>query len=401
MIDALVGRQPIFDRRLDVIGYELLFRGHDTDHARVVDADQATTQTILNTFLEIGLDQIVGKEPAFINLTRSFILEELPLPFPPDQVVLEVLEDITVDRELISALQDLSNRGYRIALDDVVNPYDLRPLLPIAHIVKLDLLAIDRTKIAPYAAFLRQYKVKLLAEKVETPQMQNMCQRLGFDYFQGYFLCRPMLVKGQRIPTSRLALLRLLAKLQDPDMEFRELEQIIGQDASLGYKLLRLINSAYYSLRAEVASIHQALTLLGIKSIQSWVSLILLAEIDDKPRELLTIAMIRAKMCELLAQALKMRNEETFFLVGLFSVLDAMLDLPMEKVLKSLPLTDEIVRALLKNEGKLGKVLQHVLMYERGEWDKIEQFGIEIRPLRNAYLESLKWARAVSGELGL
>ena len=229
MLDVFVGRQPIYDRRLNVIGYELLFRSHDADRAEFADGDRATSQVILNTFMEIGLERLVGNGLAFINLTRSFILEKHPIPLLNDRVVLEVLEDITVDEELVSALQLLSGRGYKIALDDVVNPRDLGPLLDIADIVKLDLADIERARLGEYADILRQHNVKLLAEKVETPDVFSICRGHGFDYFQGYFLCRPNVVSGRRMPGIRLSILRLLARLHAPDIDFRELEEISKQ----------------------------------------------------------------------------------------------------------------------------------------------------------------------------
>lgn len=265
MLEIFVGRQPIYDRQLKVVGYELLFRSYEADHAEFVDGDRATSQVILNTFTEIGLERLVGNGLAFINLTRSFILGEYPPPLAKHRVVLEILEKIPVDKELIEALRVLSARGYQLALDDVVDPHDVGQLLDIADFVKLDLAAVERGRLEEHVTTLRQRKVKLLAEKVETQDVFELCRDLGFDYFQGYFLCRPNVVRGQRMPATRLAIMRLLAKLQVPDIEFGRLEEIVRHDISLSYKLLRLINSAFYARPTEIKSIRQALTLLGIR----------------------------------------------------------------------------------------------------------------------------------------
>ena len=399
MAGIFVGRQPIYDSDLKVVAHELLFRSHDTDKSDVDDGEQATTQVILNAFLEIGLNRLIGNGLAFINLTRSFFLGDYPIPLPKERVVLEVLEDIDIDDEFIAAVQKLSDQGYTIALDDVVNPEDVAPLLEIADIVKLEILGSDPADIRQYTNYLRPYNVKLLAEKIETNEEFELCKILGFEYFQGYFLNRPNIVEGQRIPESRLTILQLLSELQKPDLEIRGLEKIISRDVSLSYKLLRLINSATFGTKERVGSLLQALTLLGIRQIKQWVSLIFLSKIEDKPRELLVTSIMRAKMCEILAKALKYKNPDTGFTVGLFSVLDALLDLKLEDILAQLPLSDEINDALLHGEGRFGLLLKSVIAYEKGDWDNIKGLKLNKKIIIDAYLQSLDWTNTVSGEL--
>jgi EAL and modified HD-GYP domain-containing signal transduction protein len=221
MPEVFVGRQPIYTRKLDVCAYELLFRSNETNRAQVVNGNQATSQVILNTFMEIGLDTIVGQKRAFINLTRDFLLQEYSAVFPAKRVVLEVLEDVPVDAALIAAVRRLSAQGYTIALDDFVYHERLRPLVEVADIIKVDVLALDRKTLSEHSTLLRQYNVQLLAEKVETQDAFKFCKALGFDYFQGYFFCKPEIIKGHRVPANRLATLQLLARLRDPDVEFR------------------------------------------------------------------------------------------------------------------------------------------------------------------------------------
>ena len=400
VLDIFVGRQPIFDRQLNVVGYELLFRGFEADEANVVDGDLATSQVIVNTFMEIGLDRLVGNGLAFMNLTRRFLIDEYPLPVMQGRMVLEVLEDVKVDEALVNALRRLSRQGYQIALDDVVHPEDVSPLLEIADIVKIDLLAVDQDRLGEHVATLREYGVRLLAEKVETHEDMELCLDLGFDCFQGFFLSRPKVVSGRRMPASRLAIVRLLAELQNPYIEFGELEAIVRQDVALSYRLLRLINSAFFSLPTKITTIRQALTLLGIQQVQAWLSLLLLAKIDDKPRALMTTAMTRAKMCELLAMAANEPGPEADFTVGLFSVLDALLDLPMEEVVTALPLSDEVTAALLESQGHLGAALDCALAYERGDWDAVSYLSLTPEEIRDAYLESLDWTMRAGALLG-
>lgn len=398
MPDVFVGRQPIFDRALDVVAYELLFRSSDTNWADITDGEYATSQVVHDAFMEIGLESLVGSKRAFINLTRDFILQDYTAVFPTDRVVLEVLENIVIDAELIEAIRALSRQGYTIALDDFVFDENLHPLVEVADIVKVDVLALARPALRQNVARLRQYDVKLLAEKVETRDELAYCQELGFDYFQGYFLCEPDIVKGQRSPANRLAVLRLLAKLQEAETTLAQLEAIIRQDVSLSFKLLRLVN-ADPSLPHQIESIHQALLHLGTKFITAWASLIMLADIGDKPHELMVTALIRGKMCELLAGSQHLPDKERFFTVGLFSVLDAMLDSPMADIVASLPLTEDVAQALLTYEGVVGTTLRSVLAYERNNWEAIHELDLDRWVIGETYVQALVWASAVGDQL--
>jgi len=394
-LDLFVGRQPIFNRKMEVIGYELLYRDSDSNAANFSDGDHATSSVIINTFVEIGLDRLVGsKGLAFINLTRSYFTGELPLPLKHNRIVLEVLEDIVLDDSFVASVKELSENGYQIALDDVINPDDVTALLNISNIVKVDLLGVDWDKLGEYVTRFKKYNVKLLAEKVETLDEYNQCLDLGFDYFQGYFLAKPNIVKGKKLRGSRIAILNLLAKLQSNDIEFYELEKMISYDVSLSYKLLKLINSAFLSRGSEIQSIRQALTLLGLKQVRGWVSLLLLSETGDKPPELITTAMVRAKMCELLAKKAN-QSSEGDFIVGLFSVLDALLDISLTEVLSSIPLSPDIINALLLREGKMGEMLNCVLAYEKGQWESVKYFELSNEEIKDTYLDSIDWAKEV------
>lgn len=397
--DVFVGRQPIYNRQLDVVAYELLFRGGDTNQAVITDGEKATSQLLVNTFMEIGLGRIVGRARAFLNVSRDFILGDYPLPPTETKVALEILEDVTVDEKLLNAVRDLSRRGYVIVLDDFVYHRSLQPLVDIADIIKIDVLALGNVATKQHVEFLRGYNVELLAEKVETQEDFEFCKELGFDYFQGFFFCKPKVIRGSRVPPTRLAVLRLLGKLQDPNTAFKELEEIIHQDASLSYKLLRLINSAFYALPKKVGSIHHALVILGCRMLRNWVSVIVMSKTGDKPQELLVTALLRARMCELLGGALRRKDTETFFTVGLFSVLDALLDRSMGEIVELLPLADEVNQALLHRNGLYGQVLFCVTAYERGDWEKTDFLGLPHEMVKNAYLAAVEWADGVGGTL--
>lgn len=397
--DIYIGRQPIYDRGLRVIGYELLYRGGAANRAGLVDGDQATSQVILNAFLEIGLERLVGDRLAFINLTRGFLTAFPDLPLPREQVVLEVLEDIEVDGEVVRAVLELSRKGYRIALDDFIFHERLRPLVALADIIKIDVLALSEGELIAHVARLRAPGRKLLAEKVEDQAMFRRCRELGFDYFQGYFFCRPEVVKGRRPPASRLAVLRLLAELQDPDIPTQRLETLISADAALSYKLVRLVNSPAFGLATRIDSLRRAIVILGLRRLRALASVLALARIEDKPSELMTLALVRARMCDRLARRLGTVDPDAAFTTGLFSVLDALLDQPMEAVIEQIPLAEEIGQALLGRAGPVGTVLDCVLRYEHAEWERACCPGLPPEAIRDAYLGALDWAREVQRTL--
>lgn len=396
--DFLIGRQPIYDRQQRVVAYELLYRTHAAPEAAVFqDGDLATSQVILNSVLDIGLETLVGKKIAFINLTESFITGEIPLPLEPARVVLEVLETIRPTAEILQGLQRFVDEKFVIAMDDFVYHPEYEPLMPLVKIVKLDLMGVDEQELRRRVQQLAPYRLKLLAEKVESHETFQLCLELGFHLFQGFFFCKPKLVKGKRIPANRMVVLNLLAKLQDPNVEMKQLEQILIQDAALSYRLLGLINSASFNLRNPVESIHHAVAILGVKAIRNWVALLAMSRIDEKPPELMRTALVRARMCELLARQQGRVNQEQFFTVGLFSVLDALLDCPMDELLKDLPLARAVTDALLDySSGELGSTLQLVESYEQGVWDVVEEVEAESdltdSQLREAYIDAIVWA---------
>lgn len=400
MQDIYIGRQPIFDRDLNVFAYELLFRSGTQNHAGEFDGDQATSQVIVNAFIEIGLEQIVGPHLAFINLTRNFVTTQAPLPFPKDRVVLEVLESIHPDADVIAGVRNLAAQGYSVALDDFVFNEDLQPMIEQARIVKIDLMTLSRDQLSEHVRLLRGYDVKLLAEKIETQEEFEHCKQLGFDYFQGYFLSRPNIVQGTQLPPNRLAVLQVLAKLQDPRADAEDIEALISQDVALSYKLLRYINSAFFAFPKKIESLRQAVVYLGMQAIRTWVSLLVVAGLGNKPAELVTQAMQRAKMCELLAKTAKRPHADAYFTVGLFSLLEALMDAPLEKILALLPFTDDIRQALLKQEGPYGEALSCAIAYEKGDFLRAHFDRLAPSQMTDTYLASARWADQSASAIG-
>lgn len=391
MQDAFVGRQPIFDQHKIVYAYELLFRSGSENSANIVDGNQASTQVMINALTDFGLDSIVGKHRAFINLTRELLVDDLIQLLPCERVVLEILEDITVDKELVNAVQKLSTQGYIIALDDFTYSDDLRPLVEIADIIKLDVMAMTDNEIEKQVQFLRSFDTLLLAEKVETMEQFSFLKTLKFDYYQGYFLSKPSIIKGKRTPTNKLSILQLLSKLARAETEHSEIESLISQDVTLSYKILRYINAACFALPRKIASINEAIIYLGLSNIRRFASMIAMTGFNDQPHEILLTALIRARMCELLAKAAGHENTDTYFTLGLFSSLDIMLLMPMIKLVDELPLGEDLTQALLGADGQLSEALRCVLAYERQQWQVVKFNGLSAEEISNIYLQAVQW----------
>ena len=283
---VLIGRQAIFDAQLKVMGYELLYRSNQMNSAIFSDGDVVTARVMLNAFLEIGLEQLVGSQLAFVNLTTKFLRDQLCEDLPKDRVVLEVLENIPMEASVVEAMARLSSQGYTLALDDFEYNEALRPMVEQCRMVKLDVVALGLERLEAQVAQLRQFNVKLLAEKVETQEQFEFCKGLGFDYYQGYFFCKPFIVEGARIPPNQIAVLTLMTKLQNPDTKMSEIEEIIRQDVSLSYKVLRYVNSAFFSLSKKIDSIRQAACLVGLARLKTWATLLVMAGLENKPLEL-------------------------------------------------------------------------------------------------------------------
>jgi EAL and modified HD-GYP domain-containing signal transduction protein len=395
---ALVGRQAIFDRQMETFGYELLYRDGTGNSANFMDGDEATAKVMVNTFLELGIDQIAGNAQVFLNLTANFFLSRHYEVLPTKNVILEVLETIDPTPSVLEALVRARNNGYHIALDDFILRESHRVLLDHADLVKVDVLALTREELKEQVAMFREYPVRLLAEKVEDREMYDQCLALEFDYFQGYFFCKPQVMEGVRLSSNRMAVVLLLAKLQDPLIEIHELNDLVKNDVALSVKLLRYVNSASVGLPRSVDSISQAIGLVGTERMRQWASLLVLAQTGDKPSELMRVALIRAHMCESLCPSSSVPPGQGFT-VGLFSVLDAYFDCEMKQLVENLPLASEILDALLKREGVLGAILEGILAYEQGDWDHQAIKSAEADTVNSAYWKSIEWANGVMEEV--
>ena len=393
----VAARQPIFDSRLRVFAYELLFRSSLDNFFAFPDGDQATSR-VMDCVLSLGLDRLLAGHPAFINFTRETLIEDLATLLPAKHLTIEVLESVKPDLEVLQACRHLKQLGYQLALDDVASLDFDNPLLGIADIVKIDFSLASESQKAGIPRQLRGRGIKLVAEKVEERQEFDRAVAWGYDYFQGFFFCSPQMISARDIPAFKLNQLQLLKVLRRTELDYDEIEHILSRDLSFSYRLLRYLNSALFGLRSEVRSIRHALSMLGEILIKRWVAMVVLAAIaSDKPAELLRVALLRARFCELLSAPLVPRDEQgDFFLLGLFSVVDACLNQPMKVVAADLPLTPEVKDGLLGAGNVHGRVFQCVSAFERADWAAVAglagSLNLTAEFVGESYLQSLEWA---------
>lgn len=395
-----LARQPILDREQNTHGYELLFRSGPENLFRCDDPDAATCHAIDFSLL-FGSAALTNGHIAFINCTRNILLNDIITVLPRDQVVIEVVESVLADQQVLEACERLHRTGYRIALDDYVpNPHTQR-LLAFADIVKVDVLATDAARQAAIAAEMRRRGIRVLAEKVESREQFQLSQSLGYHYFQGYFFCRPETVTMQDIPCSQLAYVQVLSLTNQDFFDVDKLEQAILREPSLCYRLLRYLNSASFGL-FPIRSIRHALSLMGQREIRKWVSIVVAISLSsDRSEELIYSTLVRARCCEVLATQCR-ENSSGAFLVGIMSLMDAILDRPMEFVTSQLPLTADCKNALCGGANELGSLLRVAIGCERGAWEAITAFscksGIPEATVLETHGEACRWASEILQE---
>ncbi len=392
MAECFVGRQPIFDVNNRVFAYDLLYRSSLENTVGDVNLTVATSRVIIDAFVEIGLDNVVGRNRVLLNVDKNFLIDPDLVFVPADRVAIQVPEDLEADAEVIAGVQHLQELGYKIALGGYSRTSPSAALLPYASIVKVDALEISNDVLAGELATIGQHKVVKVAKRVETSQRRDELVELGFDCFQGHFLARPEVVSGQRMPSNRIAVLELVTKITDPDLESDDLADLIAMDASLSLRTLRFVNSPLSGLTNEVESIHHAVVLLGRNVIKSWVMLLAITGLDNNVPELVTTAFVRAKLCERLAAQAKVAGTDSFFTVGLFSLMDALMGMPMGRLLETLPFSDEVKSALTERSGVRGEAVACAETLEQGAPDGAEFLGLSGEAIADCYLEAVNWA---------
>ena len=375
MEEAFIGRQAILDQKKNVYAYEILFRsGLKNAFDPNLDGNVATQSVMVNAMLDFGMNKLVSDKRAFINFTEQNLLNRAPKLLPSENVVVEILETVQPTPEILQVVQELKAAGYKIALDDFVLMPGYEPLIDMADIIKVDFRITTDPKERKNLRKILPKHVRLLAEKIETEEEFQQALDFGYVLFQGYFFCKPAVLRRKRLTSNALSKMRLLREINRQNVDFSAITGVISSDTNLVHKLLTYINSAGVGLTNHVSNLKQATVLLGASGVRRWVTLVSLQTFsEDKPPELFTLSLLRAKFCELIAADLNRPclTPDTGFLIGMFSLLDVLLSQPMEEVLKEVALADDLNDALLGEDNDLRRILDLVIAYEQGDWDKV------------------------------
>ncbi len=395
----LLARQPILDLNLQVIGYELLCRPHPRDDASWQESqgDHATSEVMIGAYQELGFEKVTGGLPAFVNFTRNWLFN--PPVVSSNMLVAEVLEYVSADEDTIQAIERLRRMNYQVALDDfTAEPNQIR-LLPYVDIVKVDILRLpDIQQLFPMIKSYQRPWLTWLAEKVESPEEYEVCREAGCTLFQGYFFAKPTIMYGRRLPDNKISVLQLLKQLNNPDAEIADISKTLQTEPQLSFRLLQLVNSAAVACAAEVTSIQQALMLVGLDKIKTWAIVLSLGQLSEKPEVLREQAVLRGFLTQELATRQTTLDSNTAFTLGLFSLLDAFLDISMEEVCERLKLPAELSNALICHQGKYGQILNLVEEMERANWEsasfkQLDELQLEVGDITHSYQSALHATR--------
>jgi EAL and modified HD-GYP domain-containing signal transduction protein len=385
-----------------VIGYELLYRSNENSREYDgSDPDQASSEVIM-TSLDASIKMLADNKLAFINFTENLLLSEAAAILPRSHLVIEILEDILPDKDVLSSCRKLAEQGYTLSLDDFVYSDMRAPFLELAHIIKIDFLNREIDSIKEDVKILSRYnKIKLLAEKVETREVFELAKSLGFVYFQGYFFSKPVIFSKKKLSPLKANQLQLIHYAMDPMVDYKKLAAVIKNDAVLSYRILRLVNSAYYGLQYNIKNIRHALAILGITNIRKYVTLLTIERMtDEKPEELIRISLIRGHVLEALASLTEMRkSKDDLFMLGLFSFIDVLSDTSMDEVIEIISLPQKVAHALRYGEGKYADMLNLIINFERGNWaqsaELARKFNLSLVELYKLYIPAVEWANQI------
>ncbi|HXX95417.1 MAG TPA: HDOD domain-containing protein [Planctomycetota bacterium] len=399
--DQYVARQAVFDRQHRVVGYELLFRSGPENFFSHPDGDGASRQVIESSLNTFGLGRLSEGSRTFINVTPGMILQGCPTLLPPKRTALELVGSGTQDESLISALQRLATEGCWIVLDDFTLARAREPAAGIADVLKVDFSSVGAAERAAIVKARPNPRTQLLAKKVESRDQLLEALEQGYSLFQGFFFCKPEMIAHRELPTFKANYLRLMGEVNREGVDYGELDKIIKADLALSLKILRYVNSALFSLTRKVDSIRQAISMVGTDQIRKWATLLAVSAMaEDRPPELVITSLVRGCFCEGIVKSPVSQGQGVdLFLVGLLSLLDVILGIPMDEALAPLPISEPVKGALLRRSGEAGRILQLVIAYERAEWDQIplcaDRLPLDITTLPYHYRRAIAWTDEV------
>lgn len=395
-MDVFVARQPIFDQDKQLFAYELLFRSGISNVFPEIDGVTATSNLLSSSFFTVGIERISAGKKVFINFTEELLLRGTAEMFPAKKIIVEILENVTPSAEVIDSCRRLVDHDYTLALDDFVYYQNLEPLIELAEIIKIDFRLTSTEDIERIVYDLRSCNCRLLAEKIETYQEFEQALAMGFSYFQGYFFAKPEVLRNKDLPSSHLTVMKLICEINRVEFDIDKLDYLINQDVSLSYKLMNYLNSSHFMREKPLSSIREAIVSLGVAGVRTFISLIAAGSLAaEKPQELIKTSIIRARFLEQIGVELELKGQD-FFMLGLFSLLDAMLDNSMATVLEKLPLANEVREALIHHRGQLYSYLLLVEKYESCQWSCVDSqlltVGIPAARILDFYLDALRIA---------
>ncbi|MCU1495767.1 MAG: Diguanylate phosphodiesterase [Acidimicrobiaceae bacterium] len=397
VLDIVVGRQPVFDRELAVVGYELLFRPLEGGElADQLDGDLMTTAVLFNS-VGIGVNRLVGDKVIFCNADRGLLTGSVPVVLSPERTVFEVTESVALDDEVIAGCERLVQQGFMLAVDHFVWTDGVERLLELASLVKIDVQLADEAKLPTLLQRCKEFDVGLVAEKVETPAELGHFQELGFDYFQGYLLSRPRIVPGRTLDSSSVARLEIAARLASSECSAAELEQVIRAEPAMTYQLLQMAGvGADHGFRRRVQTLREALVIVGWRQLQSWISFLILTSKGDTSEDEVVTTLTRARMTELLALETYPHLSGLAFAAGMLSAFDLLLGVRLEEVLISLPLDAELHDAVMARDTEVGRLVADVIDCQLGRPEQAVRSTIDEQKLHIASIKALSWALEVS-----
>lgn len=405
-VNVFVGRQPILDKEGQIFGYELLYRNSEENRFPTVNPESATLQLLVNSFLSIGFDKVTESRKSFINFTSELLIEDIFSRLSPARVIIEILEDVEITSTFISRMKKIKQRGFQFALDDFIiqEQYTQHTeLFELIDYVKVDFLAVSEAERKGIEAFIQKYPhIRMVAEKIETEAQFMVAKASGYELFQGYFFAKPEIIKGMDIPSTLSSHSYILHKLSEEDADIDEVVELIVRDMSVTYKLLRFINTMHFGVPKKVGSVKQAVMLIGFQHLKKWMRILLVHHIGEhsssgRVKALVSFSLTRARMCELIAQTIGKENSDEYFFVGMFSLMDVIMQKSWEDLLPLIPFSENVANTLKGEETEMTTVLQLAIAIEKFDWLQIRelriQLGISEKELGDFSQQSIRWAQ--------
>lgn len=407
-MDVFIGKQPILNKHEEIIAYELLYRNKNLNVFPNVKQDEATINVIINALFTFGIDRLTDNLPCFVNFSENLIMHDFLFQLNPQNIVIEILEDVEITDRLIERIKELKQFGYQIALDDYTHDGEVtflhHRLFHLLDILKIDLLYLSIEKRKHIAKYFRTHypSIILLAEKVETREQYEAAVTDGYTLFQGYFFEQPKIVMSKDIETSSVQYFEILNQLNSSEPDIDVIAKTIERDISLTYKLLKFINTANTRVRSNITSIRQAIMLIGLIELNKWIYLLAVrgTQTATQNNELIHISLFRSKVCEMLAREKGLKNYAEYYLVGMFSNIDAILQIPMEKVANDLPFSTIVRQTISNEETEMTPYLKLAIALQKLDWDAIVQLAEELEfsleSLKKLYHRTNEWVENVT-----